>query len=464
MGDGAVSDFDLVLQGNVVCPDTVKKNGWVAVANGRVVIIGEGAPPAARECHKFSDGWIFPGAIDSQVHSRSQKNQEGFEQSTRAAAAGGVTTICDMPFDDDFLICNLDRFESKKRDAEREAHVDVALFATIDPAVGTGSILELAKAGACSFKFSTFEAHPTRFPRTPTPMLVEAFRLVAKTGLVACAHNENQEIITDMTKRAAALGMTGPDVHAWARPPVNEAMAMLEIYEAGVTAGVHAHVVHCSIARGIDICEAYKRQGHRTSVEVLLPFLFLTDEDVMRWGAFAKINPPIRTAVEREGLWAHLTAGHVDLVSTDHVAWSRERKSNPEMLKNNSGFPGLELLLPLFVTGCIERGVDFSTISRCLSFNPARHFRLAPMKGALEPGCDADIAVVEPADYAYDPARGHTCVDWSPYTGRKMRARVAATWRRGQMIFDGKDVLSSPGSGTFVRPLLGNEIPEARAG
>lgn len=451
-----MSDFDLVLQGNVVCFDGIKENGWIAVANSRVVLTGEGSPPSARDRHTLKGSWIFPGVIDSQVHSRSQKNQEGFELSTRAAAAGGVTTICDMPFDDDFLICNVERFESKRRDAEREAHVDVALFATIDPAVGTGAILDLAAAGACSFKFSTFEAHPTRFPRTPTPMLLDAFRVVAGTGLVACAHNENQEIITEMTRRAGERGMTGPEVHAWARPPVNEALAMLEIYEAGVAAGAHAHVVHCSIPRGIEICEAYKRQGHRVSVEVLLPFLFLTDEDVMRFGAFAKINPPVRGTAERKGLWQHLTAGHVDLVSTDHVAWSRDRKSNPDMLKNSSGVPGLELLLPLLVTGCLERGAALPLITRCLAFNPARHFRLAPAKGALEPGCDADIAVVEPADYRYDPARGHTCVDWSPYDGRRLRARVAATWRRGEMIFDGTTILSAPGSGRFVRPLLGN--------
>jgi allantoinase len=217
-------------------------------------------------------------------------------------------------------------------------------------------------------------------------------------------------------------------------------------------------VVHCSISRGIEICESYKRQGHRVSVEVLLPFLFLTDEDVMRVGPLAKINPPVRSLQEREALWRHLAAGHVDLVSTDHVAWSRDRKANPEMLKNNSGFPGLELLLPLFATGCLERNIDFALISRCLAFNPARHFRLVPAKGALEVGCDADIAVVDPADYLYNPGKGYTCVDWSPYAGRRMKARVAATWRRGEMIFDGSKVLSVPGSGRFVRPILGERL------
>ena len=186
-----------------------------------------------------------------------------------------------MPFDEDLLICNVERFD-EKRDAVEQVHVDVALFATIDPYVGVDAIPELAAAGACAFKFSTFEAHPKRFPRTPTPMLLDAFRLVAKTGLIACAHNEeSRRSFPLMLERAAALGMTGPETHAWTRPPVNEAMAMLEIYELGVTAGVHAHVVHCSIPRGIEICESYKRQGHRVSVDLLLPFFFLTDEDVM---------------------------------------------------------------------------------------------------------------------------------------------------------------------------------------
>jgi allantoinase len=451
-----MSDFDIVMVGDLVGFDGVKPNGWIAISNGRIALTGFGSAPSARETHRFEGAWIFPGAIDSQVHCRSQKDQEGFEKATRAAAAGGVTTICDMPFDDGDLICSVDRFELKKQDAERSSHVDVAIFATINPSVGLDSIPAMAAAGACAFKFSTFEAHPTRFPRTPTLMLVEAFKRVAETGLIACAHNENQEIITEMLGRASELGMTGPEVHAWTRPPVNEAMAMLEIYEAGVFADAHAHVVHCSFSRGIEICESYKRQGHRVSVEVLLPYLFLTDADVMRWAAMAKINPPIRTEAEREALWRHVIAGHVDLVSTDHVAWSKDRKTKPDMLSNNSGFPGLELLMPLFVTGCIERDVDLSVVSRCLSFNPARHFRLAPAKGALELGCDADITIIEPASYPYDPAKGHTCVDWSPYAGKQLRAKVAGTWRRGELVFDGAKVISKPGSGKFVRPLVGN--------
>lgn len=451
-------DFDIVLKGNLVLSDRIVENGYVAISEGRIALVGQGEAPSSNVSESYQGCWLFPGVIDSQVHSRSQSGQEGFRGSTRAAAAGGVTTICDMPFDEDALICDVGRFEAKKRDVSQEAIVDVALFATIDPSSGVYEIPNLANAGACAFKFSTFEAHPKRFPRTPTPMLLDAFKLVANTGLVACAHNENQEVITAMLQRCAALGLTGPDTHAWTRPPINEALAMLEIYELGVAANVHAHVVHCSIPRGIEICESYKRQGHSVSVEVLLPYFFLTDGDVLKWGALAKINPPIRTAAEREGLWRHLIDGHIDLVSTDHVAWSKDRKSNPEMLKNSSGFPGLELLLPLMVTGCIERGVDLSVLARCLAYNPARHFRLAPRKGALEAGNDADIAVVERADFVYDPFKGHTCVDWSPFAGRRLKARVRETWLRGNRVYDGVNVLSDVKYGKFVRPCRKNQI------
>ena len=453
-----MADFDMVLKGDVVLPHRVLENGYVAISDGKIALVGQGDTPGGRDVEDYPGCWLFPGVIDSQVHSRSQKGQEGFRLSTQAAAAGGVTTICDMPFDEDLLICNVDRFEAKKRDVVEEALVDVAIFATIDPNSGVDAIPQLAEAGACAFKFSTFEAHPKRFPRTPTPMLLDAFRLVAKTGLIASVHNENQEVIAAMLERCAALGMSGPATHAWTRPPINEALAMLEIYELGVTAGVHAHVVHCSLPRGIEICESYKQQGHSVSVEVLLPYFFLTDEDVQKWGAFAKINPPIRTAAEREGLWQHFAAGHVDLISTDHVAWSRERKNNPDMLKNNSGFPSLELLLPLMVTGCMERSVDLSLLVRCLAYNPARHFRLVPRKGALEVGNDADIAIVERADYSYDPTKGHTCVDWSPFSGRRLKARVRETWLRGQRIYDGVKVVSEPRAGQFVRPIVSRSI------
>ena len=235
---------------------------------------------------------IFPGAIDAQVHSRSQKGREGFEYSTRAAAAGGVTTIVDMPFDEGSLVCNADAVAEKAGDVAREAHVDVALYGTIHPKQGTGSIAEQVEAGVCAFKFSTFNTHPDRFPRIPPQLMSEAFAEIAKHGLAAGVHNENDEIVRARMAAVKAEGRTDYLAHGLTHTPLSELLAMAEIYEIGAYTGCPAHVVHCSLGRGIDICESYKRQGFAASVEVCIHYLcFAEDIDVKARGGTGQDQP-----------------------------------------------------------------------------------------------------------------------------------------------------------------------------
>src|SRR5579862_1829092 len=161
---------DKVFAGTVVLPDRIIDNGYVLVGDGVVQSVGSGALPAG-ERHGGPEFLVLPGAIDAQVHSRSQLGQEDFIWSTRSAAAGGVTTIVDMPYDDNCLIATAERFSTKVREAAAQARVDFALYATIDPAEGAARVDELVDAGAAAFKFSTFETHPKRFPRVPPQTL-----------------------------------------------------------------------------------------------------------------------------------------------------------------------------------------------------------------------------------------------------------------------------------------------------
>ena len=185
-----MSNFDLVLKGTLVLADRVVPSGFVAVRDGVVAMLGQGAMPAGRERHDLGDALIMPGAIDAQVHSLSQKNQEDFIWSTRSAAAGGVTTIVDMPYDEGSLVCSAGAVQAKIAHAETQARVDFALYGTIDPAEGASRIAEQAAAGVAAFKFSTFGTDPVRFPRISPPLLQEAFIEVAKTGLTGGVHNE----------------------------------------------------------------------------------------------------------------------------------------------------------------------------------------------------------------------------------------------------------------------------------
>jgi allantoinase len=449
-----MSDFDLVLSGNVVLPTHVIPNGYVAVSEGRIARVGQGSAPAARERHVLGDAYILPGGIDGQVHSRSTKGLEDFDASTRSAAAGGVTTIVDMPYDAGRLICTAERLGLKAREAQEQARVDFALYATAHPNDGPRHIDALVEAGACAFKFSTFGTDPERFPRIPPQTLHDCFARIARHGLMAGVHNEDEEVIRASEAHVRAAGIQGYRAHGLSRPTYSETLAIAQIYEIGATTGCRAHVVHCSTGRGYELCAAYRSMGHRTTIEACLHYLVLSEDDLARIGGLGKVNPPLRGAAERERLWRHLAAGNITIVSTDHVSWPLERKSDPDMLANASGVPGLEVLYPLFIKECLARGVSVSWAARLLAHNPASLFCLEHCKGALGTGLDADITVLAPGPHEYDPAAsGHNAARWSPYTGMMLPHRVQATYLRGELVFDGTAVHASPGTGRFLRPV-----------
>ncbi|MFO1292265.1 MAG: amidohydrolase family protein [Rubrivivax sp.] len=449
-----MSDFDCVIQGRIVRADRVIDRGFVAIRGGLVEHVGAGVPPAARERHDFGSAWVLPGAIDSQVHSCSQKGQEGFDWSTRAAAAGGVTTIVDMPYDDGNLICTAERLSQKAAMAGESARVDYALFGTIRPQDGAMHIDALAAAGAAAFKFSTYETHPERFPRIPSAVMHDAMRAIAPHGLMVGVHNENDEAAREFMRRVEAGGATDWKAHGRSRPPITETLAIAEVYEIAADTGCAAHIVHCSLGRGYEMAAAYRTQGVEATIEACIHYLMLSEEDdVARIAGKAKVNPPIRGRAEREALWRHLAAGNVTVVSTDHVSWSEDRKTHPNMLRNSSGVPGLEVLVALLVQGLLERGLPLTWAARLLASNPARLFRIGHRKGALEVGRDADVAVLGHRPGRYDPAAsGHNRVGWSPYEGMSLEYRPVATFARGELVYDGRDVPGRPGRGQFVRP------------
>ena len=275
---------DQVFTGTVVLPDRVIENGYVLAGDGQVQAVGCGRCAGGRK-HGGADYLVLPGAIDAQVHSRSQKGQEDFIWSTRSAAAGGVTTIVDMPYDDGCLIADAERFRTKARQAARQARVDFALYATIDPQEGAARIDDLVDAGAAAFKFSTFGTHPQRFPRIPPQTLYACFEAIAPRGLVAGIHNENDEMVRAFIAKVEASNITDYRAHGLSRPPITEALATAEVFELGAGAGCPVHIVHCSIGRGYELAAAYRAQGHAATIEACIHYLTLDEEnDVRRLG------------------------------------------------------------------------------------------------------------------------------------------------------------------------------------
>jgi len=445
--------FDRVVRGTVVTSSAVHPGGYVAIRGETIAAIGQGEPPPAAETIDHGEDLVLPGLVDGHMHTSSSTGWPGIETATRCAAAGGVTTCCDMPYDVPKPVTDLAILTDKIGWVERTAHVDMALYGTITKTGGVDAIPELAAGGISAFKLSTYEYDAVRFPRIDHPTMLAAFRAIAGTGLPVAIHNEDQELVERLTAQARAEGRVDPIMHCRTRPPLAETMADLEIFEMALETGAHVHIAHSSLARGFELAELFRGQGAKTTGEACIQYLCMTEDDIVRLKGFGKCNPPFRSAAEVERMWGALVADKIAYVSTDHAPWPIERKRGDDIFACGAGLTGLQSFAPLMFSLLEERGLSPTLMATYCAERSAQLHGLWPRKGALRIGSDADLVVMQRGDFVFDEAslvdRPEMC--WSAYHGRRMRARVAATYLRGRQIWDGAQVLSQPGDGRFVR-------------
>jgi allantoinase len=193
--------------------------------------------------------------------------------------------------------------------------------------------------------------------------------------------------------------------------------------------------------------------GARTTGEACIQYMCMTEEDIVRLGGRGKCNPPFRTRDEVERMWERLLADKIAYVSTDHAPWPADRKGSPDIFANGAGLTGLQSFAPLFFSLLEERGLPLTLMATYCAERSAKLHGLYPRKGALRVGSDCDLVVMERGDFTFDEAdiADRPQMRWSPYHGRRMRARVAATVLRGDVVWDGAQVLAVPGTGRFVK-------------
>jgi allantoinase len=446
--------FDLAITGDICFGSHIVREGTLLVEGERISGITDHVEQIqAKKVINGRGKWVLPGAIDSHVHSLSFPG-EGFFNSTRSGAAGGVTTLIDMPVDAPRGIAEPEALVQKISLVETESLIDVALLGSVKNET-IGQIPRLAEGGVCGFKLSLFDTDPDRFPRVHDGQMLEAFSAIAETGLSAGVHAENDEIIKYLIAKYTRQGKTYPSAHCETRPVVSETESVLKALEFAWATGVRLHLYHMSHSRSLQLAQLYRGQGTTVTSETCPHYLVFSEEDMERLGARIRINPPVRKRPEADLLWHMIAAGAIDCVSSDHAPWPADRKNKPVIFDNASGCPGVETLLPLmFSEGVVKGRVSIPILTTVLSENPARIFRLFPKKGILLPGSDADIVIVDPArTWTVRADELHAAADWTPYEGMELTGKVETTIVRGRIVFDRGDITVQKGYGKFVRPV-----------
>jgi len=438
----------IVRGGTLVLPDGRVK-GDIRISDGRIVEIapdlkGGGHEIDARGLH------VFPGLIDMHLHFNEpgRTEWEGAETGSYALAAGGGTLFFDMPLNSTPCTITAEQVDRKRAALEASSIADFGLWGGLVPG-SVDHMAAMAERGVVGFKAFMCDSGLPEFPHADDTTLRNGMRQAARLGLPVAVHAENEE--TTRTLTAGMTGSTAKDFLA-SRPIAAELDAIARAVDLAGETGAKLHIVHVSSGSGVAKAAEGRARGVDVSVETCPHYLFFTEDDLETVGVAAKCAPPLRHPDEHAMLWGEVLDGRVDLIASDHSPADPSLKKAGDFRTSWGGVAGVQSTLAVL----LERGLDgrrlrFAHISALIAANPAARFRI-PAKGALVPGNDADLILLDPArSYTLAPADLLQRHKMSPYLGFEFTGVVVRTMRRGETIFlDGK--VAAETRGKFVRP------------
>ena len=416
----------------VVTPDGVRE-ACIHVADGRIERV---APfddvPWGVPLVEAGDRAILPGVVDTHVHVNEpgRTEWEGFETATRAAAAGGVTTILDMPLNSIPPTTTVDALRQKRSAAEGKTHVDVGFWGGAVPD-DLGHLGELHDAGVFGFKCFLCPSGVDEFGSLELEQLGAAAAEIAAFDGLLIVHAEIPEPIERATRRLGDADPFAYRTYLSSRPPEAEKAAIAAVAEASAATGCRTHVLHLSAATGLD---DLARPGARMSVETCPHYLTFAAEEIPDGATEYKCAPPIRGAENRERLWEALRDGWIAVVVSDHSPCTADLKAG-SFFDAWGGIASVELGLRAVWTQARARGFALEDVVRWMSEGPAVIAGLE-RKGAIVEGRDADLVLFEPDEGSeVDPAGLHHRNPVTPYAGRRLDGRVRATYVRGVEVY-----------------------------
>jgi allantoinase len=430
-----MTQYDTVFRARRLVTEAGEGSGCVGVADGRIAAV---QPLAARlEGRRVvdlgDDVVLLPGLVDTHVHVNEpgRTEWEGFATATRAAAAGGVTTIIDMPLNSIPPTVDVAALEVKRKSAEGQCFVDVGFWGGAVPG-NLGELRGLHDAGVFGFKCFLLHSGVEEFPPLHPASLDAYLATLAGFDGLLIVHAEDSRAID-----------RAPDPHGGhyldflaSRPRTAENLAIAHVIEAARATRARAHILHLSSSDALPMLARARRDGVRITAETCPHYLALSAEEIPDGATQFKCCPPVREAANRELLWQGLADGTIDCVVSDHSPCTPELKRLDvgDFGLAWGGISSLEVGLPVVWTEARRRGVALADVVRWMADGPAKLVGLR-RKGRIAPGGDADLCVFAPDEtFVVDPERLHHKHPITPYGGRSLTGVVRGTWLRGEEL------------------------------
>jgi dihydroorotase len=416
-----------------------------------------------REEVDATDLLVLPGGVDAHVHSRDPgfPEKEDFASLTAAAAAGGITTVVDMP-NTVPAVENAAVLHEKVDAVSGRAVVDFGLWGLLGEASRPEQVAELLEAGAVGLKaylgyavrrsnrqvvYTVELGDPDLEPPPDYGTLARLAPDLARHRAPLAVHAEDPGILRAFLRPVR----TYSDLLA-SRPALAEAVAVAALGVISQRTGVEVHVVHLSSAVGLAAARDANRAGARLTLETCPQYLWLAEDDAARLGTTIKMYPPVRTAADRAALQEALRSGVIERVATDHAPHADAEKLDCSLADAAPGSPGVETLYVSSLELARRQG-DVAAAARWVSERPARSLGLHPRKGVIEPGADADLVLADPrAETVVTPDRMHSRQRHGALDGQRFGFAIRAVYSRGELVARDGEPVARPGRGRFIRP------------
>lgn len=422
----------------------------IAIENGKILKIGKDTQmPKADEKSNLRNMLVLPGLIDVHVHLRDEGKvyKEDFYTGTAAAAAGGVTTVLDMP-NNDPVTMSAETLKNRMRIADRKSLVNIGFYSEFPNDLG--EIADIVAEGAVGFKL--FMARQVGgLNIDDDKALQEAFKEVGKLGVPIAVHAEDKEILMSNEERLKRANRHDAIAFLKAHSGLAELKAIERLLRIKAQTGVQLHFCHITTEEGLNSIIEAKRIGQNVICEVTPTHLLLSKADYDHYGSMLTIMPPLRSKSHIEALWKGIVDGWVDILGSDHAPHALSEKSADSVWDVKVGVPGLETTLPLMLTMVNRHPISIAHIVKLLSEKPSEIFVLKN-RGTLAKGRKADLVVVDfNRKFRIDSTKFHSKAKYSPFHGWEAKGMPVKTFVNGALVMDDQEIVAKAGSGKIIR-------------